>query len=92
MTPRLQLANYFAPVHKLTLLEQTVKTTRDDPRAREALVHAYIANQDLPAARAAAEEVKTLRPQDAEGYLPCGSHRSWRSSARRKREKSATRV
>ena len=40
------------------------------PPARESLVRAYIANQDLVAARTAAEDLKILRPESASGpYL-----------------------
>jgi tetratricopeptide (TPR) repeat protein len=56
----------------VTLLEGTVRDTPDDSQAREALVHAYIANHDLRAARAAAHDLQTLRPNYAEGYYLAG--------------------
>ena len=56
----------------VTLLEETARNTPDDPKVREALVHAYIAERDLGAARAAAEELKRLRPDYAEGYYLAG--------------------
>jgi predicted Zn-dependent protease len=54
------------------LLEETVKATPGDAQAREELVHAYIANRDLPAARASAEALKALQPENAQGYYLAG--------------------
>jgi Tfp pilus assembly protein PilF len=54
------------------LLENTVQSTPGDAPAREELVRAYLANGDLPAARAAAEALKALRPEDAQGYYLAG--------------------
>jgi len=54
------------------LLEEGVKAAPEAAASplREALVEAYIAASDLPAARTAAEELKTLRPELAAGpYL-----------------------
>ena len=54
------------------MLEEAVHGAPDDPQAREALVHAYIAERDWSAARTAAEELKSLRPDSAEGYYLAG--------------------
>lgn len=54
------------------MLEETVHSAPDDSQAREALVHAYIAERDWSAARTAAEELKRLRPDSAEGYYLAG--------------------
>jgi tetratricopeptide (TPR) repeat protein len=54
------------------LLEKTVSGAPDNPEVRESLVRAYIANGDLPAARRAAEDLKTLRPDAPEGYYLAG--------------------
>jgi tetratricopeptide (TPR) repeat protein len=54
------------------LLEETVERVPGDPQVREALVHAYIADRDLPAARGAAEDLKSLRPADSAGYYLAG--------------------
>src|SRR5262252_4082678 len=53
------------------LLEETVRATPgvEGTAARAALVRAYLAKPDLPAARTAAEELKTLRPE-----LPVGAY------------------
>jgi Flp pilus assembly protein TadD len=56
----------------VTLLEDTVRGAPQDPQAREALVRAYMADHELPAARKAAEDFKTLRPDSAEGYYLAG--------------------
>ena len=54
------------------LLEDTVTSVPGDASAREELVHAYIANGDLRGARTAAEALKALRPDDAQGYYLAG--------------------
>ena len=54
------------------LLEDTVTSAPGDASAREELVHAYIANGDLRGARTAAEALKALRPDDAQGYYLAG--------------------
>ena len=54
------------------LLEDTVTSAPGDASAREELVHAYIANGDLRGARTAAEALKALRPEDAQGYYLAG--------------------
>ena len=54
------------------MLEDTVTTAPGDASAREELVRAYLANGDLPAAGTAAEALKTLRPEDSQGYYLAG--------------------
>jgi tetratricopeptide (TPR) repeat protein len=54
------------------LLEETVQHAPGDQPAREALVRAYIANYDLPAARTAAADLEKLQPQSAAGYYLSG--------------------
>lgn len=56
----------------VTLLEEAVRGAPKDPQAREALVRAYIANHELPAARKAAAELTALRPDSAQGYYLAG--------------------
>ncbi len=60
------------PAQAEGLLEETVQAAPSDPQVRELLVHAYIANRDLPAARKAAAELQTLRPDAPEGYYLAG--------------------
>jgi tetratricopeptide (TPR) repeat protein len=73
---RIELAQFLIQTDRAsqaaTLLEETVHNTPADVQAREALVHAYIANRDLPAARTAAEDLKMLRPESAQGYYLAG--------------------
>jgi predicted Zn-dependent protease len=52
----------------IRLLEEAVQHAPDDASARQALVRAYLANHDLPAARTAAEELERLWPQSSQGY------------------------
>jgi predicted Zn-dependent protease len=73
---KLELAQFLTSTDRdlqaVKLLEESVHTAPDDPQAREALVHAYIADRDWSAARTAAEELKRLRPDSAEGYYLAG--------------------
>jgi Tfp pilus assembly protein PilF len=60
------------PEEAVALLEEGVKAAPDAAGSalREALVEAYLARSDLPAARTAAEDLKALRPELAAGpYL-----------------------
>lgn len=52
----------------VTLLEDGVRRHPADAAAREALIRAYLAKGDLPAARTAAEDLKTLQPKASDGY------------------------
>ena len=56
----------------VALLEEAVQHASDNAELRESLVRAYMANRDLDAARRAAEDLKTLRPNDAAGYYLAG--------------------
>jgi tetratricopeptide (TPR) repeat protein len=56
----------------VALVEAAVQHTPDDPHLGETLVRAYMANRDLAAARKAAEDLKTLRPDEATGYHLAG--------------------
>ena len=56
----------------VTLLEEAVHEAPADVPAREMLVRAYLAARDLSAARAAADDLKTLRPNGASGYFLAG--------------------
>ena len=58
----------------VTLLEQAVRDTPDaaGTAARAALVEAYLAKPDLPAARTAAQDLKTLRPDLSTGAYLAG--------------------
>jgi tetratricopeptide (TPR) repeat protein len=75
---RLDLAEFLLHTRRadeaVTLLEDTVKGAPGAPgtSARMALVQAYLAKPDLPAARTAAEDLKTLRPELAIGSFLAG--------------------
>jgi predicted Zn-dependent protease len=56
----------------VTLLEETVLDAPTDLSAREALVEADMARHDLVAARKAAEDLKTLKPDEAAGFYLAG--------------------
>ena len=56
----------------VAMVEESVQHAPDDPQLRETLIRAYMANRDLPAARQAAEDLKTLRPDEATGYHLAG--------------------
>lgn len=56
----------------VSLLEAAVQHATDDVTLREVLIQAYRANRDPAAARRAAEDLKTLRPDDATGYYLAG--------------------
>jgi tetratricopeptide (TPR) repeat protein len=56
----------------VTLLEETVRQAPRAVGAREALTRAYLAKGDLAAARAAAEDLKTLAPDSASGPFYAG--------------------
>ena len=56
----------------VALAEEAVQHTPDNAELRQTLIQAYMANRDLPAARKAAEDLKTLRPEDAGGYHLAG--------------------
>lgn len=60
------------PSQAVSLLEGGVQHAPDNTELREALVRAYMANRDLDAARRAAEDLKTLRPEVAAGYHLAG--------------------
>jgi putative PEP-CTERM system TPR-repeat lipoprotein len=75
-TTKIELAQFLTQTERtsqaVTLLEETVHRAPNNPEAREALVRAYIENRDLPAARIAAEDLKTLRPDSAAGFNLAG--------------------
>ncbi|MGH8210545.1 MAG: tetratricopeptide repeat protein [Steroidobacteraceae bacterium] len=56
----------------VTLLEQAVREAPADLPAREVLVRAYMAKRDFAAARTAADDLKTLRPDSAVGFYLAG--------------------
>ena len=56
----------------VTSLEEAVQHAPGDAALRETLIRAYMANRDLAAAARAAEDLKTLRPDDASGYRLAG--------------------
>jgi tetratricopeptide (TPR) repeat protein len=53
----------------VALLEKLVQQTPNDVQAREALLRAYLAKNDINAAKLAAEDLATLRPDAAVGYF-----------------------
>jgi tetratricopeptide (TPR) repeat protein len=73
---RLDLAQLLAQTGRaaqaVTLLEETVLASPDDPAAREMLVKAYISNSDLDQALKAAEDLKLLQPRAAAGFYLAG--------------------
>jgi tetratricopeptide (TPR) repeat protein len=73
---RIDLAQFLVETERSSqaaqLLEETVSSAPGDAQVREELVRAYMANGDLPAARAAAEALKALRPDNAQGYYLAG--------------------
>jgi Flp pilus assembly protein TadD len=71
---RIQLAQLLVTTNRaeqaVALLEPAVRAAPTDAATREELIRAYLAKRDLAAARTAAEDLKTLRPNDASGpYL-----------------------
>jgi tetratricopeptide (TPR) repeat protein len=56
-----------------SMLEGAVSRLPENAAAREALVRAYLAERDLPAARAAADALKVHHPDTAAGFLLAGS-------------------
>jgi uncharacterized protein (TIGR02996 family) len=56
----------------LPLIEQTVRDNPTHVQAREMLVRLYLARADYPAARVAAEDLKTLTPTQAAGFYLAG--------------------
>ncbi len=78
ISARVDLGELLARTHHvdeaITLLEQTVKSAPGESgtAARTALAEAYLAKPDLQAARAAAEDLKTLRPDLAIGWYLAG--------------------
>jgi tetratricopeptide (TPR) repeat protein len=73
---RISLAQFLIDTDRASqavrLLEDTVTSAPGDGSAREGLVRANIANGDLLSARTAAEALKALRPDDAQGYYLAG--------------------
>jgi len=75
---RVDLGEFLTRTHRtdqaIALLEETVKATPDisGTAARTALIEAYMAKPDLATARAAAEDLKTLRPDLAIGSYLAG--------------------
>jgi tetratricopeptide (TPR) repeat protein len=76
LSVRIELAQLLARTDRaaqgVTLLQETVTRLPDNIPAREALIRAYVANRDLAAAHAAAEELKTRQPQSVVGYYLAG--------------------
>jgi len=56
----------------VTLLQEAVHNSPGDPRLREALVRACIAQHDLPGARVAADDLIALAPKSSTGYYLAG--------------------
>jgi tetratricopeptide (TPR) repeat protein len=77
LTVRLELAQFLMQTERApqaaTLLEDTVSRLPENAAAREWLVRAYVAKKDLPAARAAADELKAHHPDVAAGFYLAGS-------------------
>ena len=73
---RVELAQMLAQAGKseqaLPLIEQTVRDNPTHVLAREMLVRMYLARADYPAARVAAEDLKTLAPTKAVGFYLAG--------------------
>jgi Tfp pilus assembly protein PilF len=75
---RVDLGELLTRTHRaddaVALLEQTVTDTPDaaGAPARAALIEAYLAKADLPAARRAAEDLKTLQPESDRGWYLAG--------------------
>ena len=73
---RIELAELLAQSGKgeqaLPLMEQTVRDNPTNIAAREVLVRMYVGRKDLPAARVAAEDLKTLAPEKAVGFYLAG--------------------
>ena len=75
---RVDLGELLTRTHRVdeavALLEETVKETPDisGTAARKALIEAYLARPDLPAARAAAEDLKTLQADLPLGWYLAG--------------------
>jgi tetratricopeptide (TPR) repeat protein len=60
------------PEQAIALLEESVRRNPTDVRAREVLTRGYLAARDFHAARTAAEDLKTLRPDAAVGPFLAG--------------------
>lgn len=60
------------PAQAVTLLEKTAEKVPQDPQVRVALINAYLADRDIARARTAAEDLKKLHPDFAEGYQLAG--------------------
>lgn len=73
---RLELAQLLARTDRMpqsvALLEETVKLLPDNLPAREGLIRGYLAAGNVPAAKAAAEELKVRQPQSAAGFYYAG--------------------
>jgi tetratricopeptide (TPR) repeat protein len=73
---RIELARFFVQTDRatqaVTLLRETAESSPDNADVREALVRAYMADRDLSSARNAAEQLKKLRPDGAQGYFLAG--------------------
>ncbi len=73
---RLELGQLLAQLGKrqdtVTLIEETARAAPREPGVREALIRAYLAAGDLPAARAAAQELKGMQPEAAGAYYLAG--------------------
>ncbi|MGO9803444.1 MAG: tetratricopeptide repeat protein [Steroidobacteraceae bacterium] len=75
---RLDLGGLLTRTHRadeaIALLEETVRQQPDIPGtpARKALIEAYLTKPDLPAARAAAENLKSLSPAAPLGWYLAG--------------------
>jgi tetratricopeptide (TPR) repeat protein len=66
---RIELARFLTASARaeqaIDLLNDTVRIAPKDPRPREMLVRTYLAKSDLPSARSAADDLKTLLPDAA---------------------------
>lgn len=69
---KLELAQFLTQAGRgsqaIRLLDEAVQHAPEDASAREALVRAYLANRDLPAARTVAEDLQRLWPLNSQGY------------------------
>jgi tetratricopeptide (TPR) repeat protein len=73
---RIELAQLLAQSNRgqeaATLLQETARSVPDNPQVREALIRTYLLKQDLPAARAVAEEMKARQPNSPTGFYFAG--------------------
>ena len=74
--PRVQLSQYLIQTSRddqaVALLEESVRRLPKASQLREALIQAYLTKRNLVAARAAAEDLKSLQGSSASGFYLAG--------------------